>query len=103
MLLKFVRRRTCFKKLEGLAVADGCHVLALILAGGVTARAGTDVFMRAVGFALTGRDYADPKVNGDGAKCVFAINNDIFRLSNVYTDRIAIQGYARITWRRCRV
>jgi hypothetical protein len=70
-------------------------VLALILAGGVTARAETDVFMRAVGLALTGRDDADPKVIGDRAKCVFAINNDIFRLNNVYADRIAIQGWQR--------
>jgi hypothetical protein len=44
--------------------------------------------MRAVGFALTGRDDADPKVIGDRTKCVFAINNDIFRLNNVYTDRM---------------
>jgi hypothetical protein len=70
-------------------------VLTLILAGGVTARAEPDVFMRTVGFALTGRDDADPKVIGDRAKCVFAVNNDIFRLNNVYTDRIAIQGWQR--------
>jgi hypothetical protein len=94
--MKFLHRRTCFNKLGGLVVriAATC-VLALILAGGVTARAETDVFMRAVGFALTGRDDADPKVIGDRAKCVFAINNDIFRLNNVYADRIAIQGWQR--------
>ena len=33
-------------------------VLASILASGVTAHAETDVFMRTVGFALTGRDDA---------------------------------------------
>jgi len=49
--------------------------------------------MRTVGFALTGSDDADPKVVGDRAKCVFAINNDLFRLNNVYTDRLAIQGW----------
>ena len=70
-------------------------VLASILASGVTAHAETDVFMRTVGFALTGRDDADPKVIGDRAKCVFAINNDIFRLNNVHTDRITIQGWQR--------
>ena len=66
------------------------RVLALILAGGVTGHAETDVFMRTVGFALTGNDNADPKVIGDRAKCVFAINNDIFHLNNVHTDRITI-------------
>ena len=45
--------------------------------------------------ALTGSDDADPKVIGDRAKCVFAINNDIFRLNNVHTDRITIQGWQR--------
>jgi hypothetical protein len=71
------------------------RVLALILAGGVTARAETDVFIRTVGFALTGSDDADPRVIGDRAKCVFAIKNDIFRLNNVHTDRITIQGWQR--------
>jgi hypothetical protein len=51
-----------------------------------------DVFMRAVSFALTGHDDADPKVIGDRANCVFAIGNDLFRLNNVQTDRIKIQG-----------
>jgi hypothetical protein len=40
-------------------------MLASILASSVTAHAETDVFMRAVGFALTGSDGADPKVIGD--------------------------------------
>jgi len=70
-------------------------VLALIFASGVTARAEPDVFMRTVGFALTGSDNADLKVIGDRAKCVFAIKNDIFRLNNVHTDRITIQGWQR--------
>jgi hypothetical protein len=70
-------------------------VLASILASGVTAHAETDVFMRTVGFALTGSSDADPKVIGDRAKCVFAINNDIFHLNNVHIDRITIQGWQR--------
>src|SRR5262249_50589317 len=55
----------------------------------------TDVFMRTVGFALTGSDDAAPKVIGNRAKCVFAINNDIFHLNNVHIDRLAIQGWQR--------
>jgi hypothetical protein len=70
-------------------VAAVC-VLAQILACSVAAHAETDVFMRTVGFALTGSDDADPKVIGNRAKCVFAINNDIFHLNNVHTDRITI-------------
>ena len=54
-----------------------------------------DVFMRAVSFALTGRDDADPKVIGARTNCVFAINNDLFRLNNVHTDRLTIQGWHR--------
>ena len=77
-----------------MRMAAAC-VLASILASGITARAETDVFIRAVGFALTGSDNADPKVIGDRTKCVFAINNDIFHLNNVQTDRIAIQGWQR--------
>jgi hypothetical protein len=66
--------------------------LALMLACGI-ARGETDVFMRAVGFALTGSDDADPKVVGDRANCVFAIKNDVYHLNNVQTDRITIQGW----------
>jgi hypothetical protein len=54
-----------------------------------------DVFMHAVSFALTGRKDADPKVIGNRTHCVFAIDNDLFRLNNVRTDRIAIQGWHR--------
>ena len=73
----------------------GACVLASILASGVTAHAETDVFMRTVGFALTGSDDAAPRVIGNRAKCVFAINNDIFHLNNVHIDRLAIQGWQR--------
>ena len=51
--------------------------------------------MRTVGFALTGSDDADPKLIGDPAKCVFASKNEIFRLNNVHTDRITVQGWQR--------
>ena len=54
-----------------------------------------DALMRAVGFALTGSDDADTKVIGDRANCVFAIKNDLFRLNNVYTNRIKIQLWQR--------
>jgi len=49
--------------------------------------------MRAVGFALTGSDNAETKVIGDRANCVFAIKNELFRLNNVYTDRINIRTF----------
>ena len=62
---------------------------------GVPIWAEPDVFMRTVSFALTGRDDADPKVIGARTNCVFAINNDLFRLNNVHTDRIIIQGWHR--------
>jgi len=64
-----------------------------LLSGPVGAQ--TDLFMRAVGFALTGSDNADLKVIGDRASCVFAVKNELFRLNNVYTDRIKIQGQQR--------
>jgi uncharacterized protein len=54
-----------------------------------------DVFLRAVGFALTGSDDADPKVIGDRTNCVFAIEDKVYRLNNVHTDRITIQGWQR--------
>jgi hypothetical protein len=50
----------------------------------------TDVFIRAVGFALTGMDDAETKVI-DRANCVFAYQDDVFYLNNVHTDRIQIQ------------
>ena len=66
--------------------------VALMLACGSAARGEPDAFMSAVGFALSGRDDGDPKVIGDRINCVFAINNEIFRLNNVHPDRITIQG-----------
>jgi len=52
-----------------------------------------DVFMHMVGFALTGSDNADTTVIGDRANCVFAIKNELFRLNNVYTDRINFRTF----------
>jgi len=51
----------------------------------------TDTLMRMVGIALTGSDNIDLKVVGNRTDCVFAIKNDLFRLNNVYADRIKIQ------------
>jgi hypothetical protein len=73
--------------------------LSCVLAVGVVCLLGGPVcaetdLMRAVGFALTGSDNADLKVI-DRASCVFAIKNELFRLNNVYTDRIKIQGRQR--------
>jgi hypothetical protein len=67
-----------------------------------TAHSEVDVFLRAVGFALTGSDDADPKVVGDRANCVFAITNarwsdsdGLYHLNNVHIDRIKIEGWQR--------
>ena len=53
----------------------------------------SDVLVRMVGFALTGGDNADTKVIGDRANCVFAIKDELFRLNNVYTDRINFRAF----------
>ena len=66
-----------YGRAQTVRMATAC-LLALILANGVAAHAETDVFMRTVGFALTGSDDADPKLIGDPAKCVFASKNEIF-------------------------
>ena len=66
----------------------------LILVCGV-AHSEPDVLLRAVGFALTGSDDADPKVIGNRANCVFAIKNDMYHLNNVYYDRIRYKGWQR--------
>jgi hypothetical protein len=66
----------------GVVVLLGCPVWAE-----------SDALMRVVGFALTGSDNADTKVIGDRANCVFAIKNELFRLNNVYTDRINIRTF----------
>jgi len=63
--------------------------------GGRPVWAETDVLLRAVGFALTGRDDAEPKVIGNRADCVFAIKNDVYHLNNVYYDRIRYKEWQR--------
>src|SRR5437016_25245 len=67
--------------------------LALTLVCGA-ARGEVDVLMRAIGFALTGSDDAEPKAI-DRAKCVFGIKKNVYRLNNVHTDRIVIHGWQR--------
>jgi len=54
-----------------------------------------DLFLRAVGFVLTGSGDADQYVIGDRTNCVFAIDHDVYRLNNVRTNRIMIQGWQR--------
>ena len=66
--------------------------VALMLACGSAARGEPDALMRAVSFALTGRDDADPKVIGKRTDCVFAVNDGLFHLNNVHPDRITIRG-----------
>jgi uncharacterized protein len=56
-----------------------------------------DVLLRAVGFALTGSDDANPSIIGNRANCVFAIGNEVYHLNNVHTDRITIQGWQQKT------
>jgi hypothetical protein len=76
------------------------HSVVIMAAGLMLAcspvRGEPDVFMRAVGFALTGSDNAEPKAI-DRANCVFSVGKDVFRLNNVHTDRLAIQGWKRAT------
>jgi hypothetical protein len=77
-----LRRLLSFVFALGVVFLPGCPVWAE-----------SDVFMRTVGFALTGSDNTDTKAIGDRINCVFAVNNELFRLNNVYTDRINIQTF----------
>jgi hypothetical protein len=77
-----------------MRIAAAC-AFALVLACGASAHGGNGCIHATVGFALTGNDNVEPKVIGNRASCVFAINNDLFRLDNVHTDRITIQGEQR--------
>jgi len=58
------------------------------------AQAETDVFMRILGFALTGNDNAQPIVI-DRAKCIYAIEGDVFHLNNIHTDKLRIEAQER--------
>jgi hypothetical protein len=75
---------------EGDVRAFALMVGLLLLCG--TAHSATDVFMRGVGFALSGSDDAEPQPI-DRANCVFAYKGDVFHLNNVHTDRIKIVGW----------
>jgi hypothetical protein len=66
-------------------------VVGLLLVSSV-AHSETDVFMRAVGFAFSGRDDWEPKVV-DRTNCIFEYQDDVFYLNNVQVDRISIQGW----------
>jgi hypothetical protein len=73
---------------------------AIVLAVGVScvspAMAEIDVFIRAVGFALTGSDNTEPKAL-DRKNCVFQIGEGTYRLNNVQTDRLLFKrGYSPI-------
>ena len=74
-------------------------LLSLVFAVGVVLFLGLpvwaepDEFMHMVGFALTASDNADTTVIGDRANCVFATKNELFRLNNVYTDRINFRTF----------
>jgi hypothetical protein len=76
---------------EGEAVRTFVLVVGLLLVS-PAAHSETDVFMRAVGFALSGRDDWQPKAI-DRANCIFVYQDDVFYLNNVQTDRIKIQGW----------
>jgi phenylpropionate dioxygenase-like ring-hydroxylating dioxygenase large terminal subunit len=69
-------------------------VVGLLLFCGA-AHSEADVLLRAVGFALTGSDDADPKVIGNRANCVFAIKNNVYHLNNVHYDRIRFKAWQR--------
>jgi hypothetical protein len=77
---------------SAVRIIAACALALMLLAG--VARGEPDVFMRAVGFALTGSDDAEPKVI-DRANCVFAVKTDIFHLNNIHVDRIKVQGWQR--------
>jgi hypothetical protein len=76
-------------------------MLACSLVLGDAAIAETDVLLRAVGFALTGSDDAEPKIIGNPADCVFSITRtkstsfttDVFHLNNIHIDRIKVEGH----------
>jgi hypothetical protein len=62
------------------------------LFGMTAADAQTDVFMRAVSYALTGTDNGEATAV-DRRKCVFDVFGDVFHLNNVHMDRIEIQRW----------
>jgi hypothetical protein len=79
--------------LSSRSLVSFVFVLSVVFLLSCPVLAESDIFMRMVGFALTGSDNADTKVIGDRANCVFAIDNELFRLNNVYTDQINIRTF----------
>jgi hypothetical protein len=81
---------------EGSNSADGCRVFAGANFGQRRRSSRRNRRVHAYcGIRAHGSDDADPKLIGDPAKCVFASKNEIFRLNNVHTDRITVQGWQR--------
>ncbi len=88
-----------------IRVVQAVFVLIALVVGGASrsfpAQAGQDkgpggrdeggVLLRAVGFALTGRDDATVQPI-DRKNCVFQIDREIFHLNNVHRDRIFLKG-----------
>ena len=68
-------------------------LLTLCLVVPAAGHAGPDVFLQAVGFALTGSD--DTKVTVvDQKNCVFRVGyHDVFHLNNVHVDRIVFEPW----------
>ena len=63
----------------------------------VLVNAQSDVFLQAVGFALTGSDNAKVR-QINRTNCVFGItgkNPEVFHLNNVHVDRIVVQSWTR--------
>lgn len=54
--------------------------------------ANDDPFLKAVSFALTGSDGGTIKVM-DRRNCTFAVENDVFHLDRVETDRISLREF----------
>jgi hypothetical protein len=69
----------------------------LVLCLGVPAvgHAETDVFLQAIGFALTGSDNTKVTVV-DRKNCVFRVDyHDVFHLNNVHVDRIVFEPWVQ--------
>jgi hypothetical protein len=85
--------RECALSGRATRLRSCAFALGIVALLGSPIRADSDVFMRMVGVALTGSDNADIKVIGDRANCVFAVKNELYRLNNVYTDRINFRTF----------
>jgi hypothetical protein len=79
--------------LGGCSLALRVFAFGIVFFQGCPAWAESDDLMRMVGYALTGGDNSDTRAIGDRVNCVFAIKNELFRLNDVYTDRINIRTF----------